>query len=175
MQFRCNSGIHVIGNVCIIQKYLINFALFRLKFADVLRVQPQGPPYMEIFPSFSINLSIFHRFPKPIHNWMVKKGQTFIFDFLQSHIEISANFTRTDKNLVPIDQGKSILFEYQHILAAYPYIPFVFSWNVPSSRFGHLLATCRHFIGCPHFKSESEVRAANEMPAFAHNSLLCCQ
>ena len=58
---------------------------------------------------------------------MVKKGQTFILDFLQSHIAISANFTRTDKNLVPIDQGKSILFEYQRILAAYPYIPFVFS------------------------------------------------
>ena len=73
--------------------------------------QTQGPPYMEGFPSFSINLSIFHRFPKPIHNWVVKKGQTFILDFLQSHIAISANFTRTDKNLVPIDQGKSILFE----------------------------------------------------------------
>ena len=103
---------------------------------------------------------------------MVKKGQTFILDFLQSHIEISANFTCTDKNLVPIDQGKFILFEYQHILAHYPYIPFAFSRNVPFPRFGHLLATCRHFIGCPHFKSESEVRAANEMPAFAHTSLL---
>ena len=72
---------------------------------------------------------------------MVKKGPTFILDFLQSHIEISANFTCTDKNLVPIDQGKSILFEYQHILAAYPYIPFAFSRNLPSRRFGHLLAT----------------------------------
>ena len=69
-----------------------------------------------------------------------KKGQTFILDFLQSHIEISANFTCTDKNLVPIDQGKSILFEYQHLLAAYPYIPFAFSQNLPSPRFGHLLA-----------------------------------
>ena len=49
---------------------------------------------------------------------MVKKGQTFILDFLQSHIEISANLTCTDKTLVPIDQGKSILFEYQHLLAA---------------------------------------------------------
>ena len=57
---------------------------------------------------------------------MVKKGQTFILDFLQSQIEISANVKCTDKNLVPIDQGKSILFEYQHLLAAYPYIPFVF-------------------------------------------------
>ena len=28
--------------------------------------------------------------------------------------------------MVLIDQGKSVLFEYQHPLAAYPYIPFVF-------------------------------------------------
>ena len=45
---------------------------------------------------------------------------TFTFDFLQSYVAISANFVRIDKNLVPINQGKSILFEYQHLLAAYP-------------------------------------------------------
>ena len=104
---------------------------------------------------------------------MVKKGQTFTFDFY-NHTAISGNIARIDKNLVQIDQGKpNILFEYQHLLAAYPYIPFVFfSLNITSRRFGHLLATCqgslctcRHFIGCPHFTRDAR---ANGMPAFAH-------
>ena len=57
---------------------------------------------------------------------MGKKGRLSLSTFLQSHVAISANFARIDKNLVPIDLGKSILFVYQHLLAAYPYIPFVF-------------------------------------------------
>ena len=48
------------------------------------------------------------------------KGTTFTFDFLQSHVAISVNFAHIDKNLVPINKGKFILFEYQHLLAAHP-------------------------------------------------------
>ena len=89
-------------------------------FDTVVPVSSQGPPYMEVFPSFSLNLSIFPSISQA-NPWLNgKKGQTFILDFLQSHIEISANFTCTNKNLVPIDQGKSILFEYQHLLCSLP-------------------------------------------------------
>ena len=70
----------------------------------------------------------------PITDW--EKWMTFTFDFLQSHVAISANFARIDKNLVPINQGRSVLFVYQHLLAAYPLHSLCFfSRNLPSRRF----------------------------------------
>ena len=61
---------------------------------------------------FSLNLPTFPWISQAIPKLNGKKGQTFTFDFSQSHIAISANFARIDINSVPIDQGKSILFEY---------------------------------------------------------------
>ena len=83
---------------------------------DRIQYSPQGPPNMEVFPSFSLNIPTFLSISqqiqqiKPIPLLTGKKGMTFTFDFLQSHAAISANFARIDKNLVPINQGKSILF-----------------------------------------------------------------
>ena len=94
--------------------------------AQSLHILTQGPPYMEVFPSFfpeSPHFSIdFPTNPANLTNSITDwgKGMTFAFDFLQSHVAISTNFARIDKILVPINQGKSILFEYHHLLAAYP-------------------------------------------------------
>ena len=53
-----------------------------------------------------------------------------------------------------------------------PIFPSLFSRNIPSRRFGHLVATLqrgvckyRHCIGCPHFTRDAR---ANEKPVFAH-------
>ena len=107
---------------------------------------------------------------------MVKKGQTFILDFLQSHIEISANFTCADKNLVLIDQGKSILFEYQHAsLQLTPIFPSFFHEIYPLDDLDiywqqnrEVCANAGISLAARNFTFTFELRAANEMPA-------CCQ
>ena len=83
----------------------------------------------QFFPWIS---PLFHQFPNKSSksnqspNWMGKKGWLSLSAFY-NHTSLSPlYFARIDKNSVPMNQGKSIFFEYQHLFAAYPYIPFVF-------------------------------------------------
>ena len=132
--------------------------------------------FSEVFPWIS---PLFRRFPNKwnqSHNWLGKKGWLSLLTFY-NHTSLSPLILHASTKTWYRSIKESVFYlNINTFLLLTPYIPFVFfSRNLhppppPNDLdiYWQQVCKCNHLIGSG---VTPEVRAANEMPAFAHTSL----